>query len=203
MKKIPLFFAVVLLGTSFYATAQYGSKVFFTSAIGLIKAPGKLGKVFQPSIALNSGIELTGKKNWFVQGTLDFNTLKYNQQIKEDGSPYLFQNTGSSLIMLAINAGKNFCFGNNKWFASLYSGGGYLNIGEPRLLKYEENTFKQKVSRMGNIFGKAGTRLGYKTATKLLQTIYADVSWWQSPLKVQGSAVNGFSFFLGLRMKMK
>jgi hypothetical protein len=203
MKKIQLFFAAVLLGTSFNAAAQDSNKIFFTTAIGLIKAPGKLAKVFQPSIALNSGIELTGKKNWFVQGTLDFNTLKYNQQIKEDGSPYLFQNTGSSLIMLAINGGKNFHFGHSKWFASLYSGAGYLNIGEPRLLKFEENIFKQQVSRMGSVFGKVGTRLGYKTKIKFLQTIYFDGSWFSSPLKVQGSTVNGFSFFLGLRMGIK
>jgi hypothetical protein len=202
MKKIKLFFAMVLLGTSFNAVAQDSSKIFFTTAIGLIKAPGKLSKIFQPSIALNSGIEVTGKNNWFVQGTFDFNTLKYNQQIKEDGSPYLFQNTGSSLIMLAINGGKNFHFSNNKLFASIYAGAGYLNIGEPRLLKYNENTFKQQVSRMGNVFGKVGTRLGYKTKIKFLQTIYFDGSWWQSPLKVQGSAINGFSFFVGLRMGM-
>ena len=64
--------------------------------------------------------------------------------------------------MAAINGGKNFHFGHNKWFASVYTGGGYLNIGEPRLIDHTENTIKQEISRKGSVFGKLGTRLVIK-----------------------------------------
>jgi hypothetical protein len=129
--------------------------------------------------------------------------LKYNQRIKENGSPYLFQNTGSSLVMLALNGGKNLYFGNNKWLASFYTGGGYLNIGEPRLINQSENTIRQEISRKGGVFGKLGTRLGYKTKIKFLQTVYFDGAWWKSPLTVQGYGLSGVSLFLGARMSMK
>jgi hypothetical protein len=202
-KKSKLSFAVILLTIFIASNAQDSTRIFFTTGAGLIKSPGSLRQVFQPSIAFNSGIEMANKKNWFVQGTLDFNTLKYNQRIKEGGSPYLFQNTNSSLFMAALNGGKNFHFGHNNWFASLYTGGGYLNIGEPRLVDDTGNTIRQEISRKGAVFGKAGTRFGYKTKIKLLQTIYIDGSYWRSPLKVQGSILSGVSLFAGARMSMK
>lgn len=183
--------------------AQDGKRTFVTTGVGIIKSPGPVGKVIHPSIAFNSGIELAGKKNWYLQGTLDFNTLKYNQQVKEDGSPYLFQNTSSSLVMIAVNGGKNYPFKNKQWFASTYLGAGYLNIGEPRLVNVSENTIRQEISRKGSVFGKAGTRIAYKTTIKFLQTIYFDAAYWASPLTVQQSKLNGFSFFLGVRMSMK
>lgn len=203
MKKnraIKLFGLLLIIAHSL--TAQDSSKVYITTGAGIIKSPGSLSKVFHPSIAFNTGIELVYKKNWFILGTLDFNTLRYNQRIKEDVSPYLFQNTSSSLIMLALNGGKNFHFTQNKWFASAYAGGGYLNIGEPRLVNHAENTIRQEVSRMGSVFGKAGTRIGYKTKIKFLQTVYFDGAYWASPLQVQGSKLNGLSLFFGLRMNM-
>lgn len=204
MKKIivPVFISALLL-IGHVLMAQVTSKVFFTTGAGIIKSPGSLSSVLHPSIAFNSGIELVNKKDWFIQGTLDFNTLKYNQRIKEDGSPYLFQNTSSSLVMVALNGGKNFHFGHNKWFASVYTGGGYLNIGEPRLIDHLENTIRQEISRSGCVFGKAGTRIGYKTKIKFLQTIYFDGAYWASPLKVQGSQLKGLSLFVGARMSMK
>jgi hypothetical protein len=202
-KKSNLSFVVMVMIICTAANAQDSSRIFFTTGAGLIKSPGSLSHVLHPSIAFNSGIELTNRKNWFVQGTLDFNSLKYNQRIKEDGSPYLFQNTNSSLFMAAVNGGKNFHFGQHKWFASLYTGGGYLNIGEPRLVDDSENTIKQEVSRKASVFGKAGTRFGYKTKIKFLQTIYFDGSYWTSPLKVQGSRLSGVSLFVGARMSMK
>lgn len=204
MKKIiRLCFVVMVLSIGNNTHGQDSTRAFITTGAGLIKSPGSLSHVLHPSIAFNSGIELVNKKNWFIQGTLDFNTLKYNQRIKEDGSPYLFKNTSSSLFMAAINAGKNFHFGHNKWFASVYTGGGYLNIGEPRLIDQAENTIKQEISRKGSFFGKAGTRFGYKTKIKFLQTIYVDGSYWRSPLTVQGSKLSGVSLFLGARMSMK
>ncbi len=202
-KTFRLCLALVVLLNHKTTTAQDSSRIFFTTGAGLIKSPGSLSKVLHPSIAFNSGIEIVNKKNWFAQGALDFNTLKYNQRIKENGSPYLFQNTSSSLFMAALNGGTNFHFGHNKWFASAYTGGGYLNIGEPRLIEHTENTIKQEISRKGSVFGKFGTRIGYKTKIKFLQTIYFDGSYWRSPLNVQGAKLSGVSLFVGARMSTK
>ena len=203
MKRFAQFFLPAMCFFTFrQLTAQENSKVYVTTGAGIIKSPGSLHKVFKPSIAFNSGIELVNKTNWFLQGTLDFHTLKYNQQFKEDGSPYLFVNTTSSLVQIAVSGGKNFHFGDSKWFASLYSGGGYLNVGEPRLIDQSENTIKQEVSRKTSVFGKAGTRIGYQTKSKLLQTIYFDGAYWASPLTIQGSSLKGISLFLGARMAM-
>ena len=204
MKKIiRLAFAIVLLLVYTTGHTQDSSRIFFTTGAGLIKSPGSLSNVLHPSIAFNSGIEIVNKHSWFAQGTLDFNTLKYNQRIKENGSPYLFQNTSSSLFMIALNGGRNFHYGRGKWFSSLYTGGGYLNIGEPRLIQNTENTIKQTITRKAGVFGKLGTRLGYKTKIKFLQTIYFDGSYWKSPVTVQGSKLNGISLFVGARMSMK
>lgn len=203
MKKIIVAVVFILFVAFSEAMAQDSSRVFVTTGAGIIKSPGAVGKVFHPSIAFNSGLELVNKHNWYLHGTLDFNTLKYNQQVKEDGSPYLFQNTNSSLVMVAANAGKNYPFRNRKWFASAYLGIGYLNLGEPRLVNVHDNIIRQEVVRKGGIFGKAGTRIAYKTAISFLQTIYFDGSWWTSPLEAQGSKLNGFSLFLGARMSMK
>lgn len=197
------FLLITVTAAAHGVNAQDSTKIFVTTGAGIIKSPGALSHVLHPSIAFNSGLELVNKTGWFVQGTVDFNSLKYNQRIKENGSPYLFQNTTSSLVMLAINGGKNFYWNDRKWFASLYTGGGYLNIGEPRLLQDNETIIRQEVSRKGSAFGKAGTRIGFKTKLKLLQTIYFDGSYWRSPLTVQGAKLSGVSLFLGLRMSMK
>jgi hypothetical protein len=183
--------------------AQDSSRIFFTTGAGIIKSPGSLSKVFHPSIAFNSGIEAVNKKNWFLQATVDFNSLKYNQRIREDGSPYLFHNTNSSLVMIGLNGGKNFPFRSNKWFASAYTGGGYLNVGEPRLINITENKIRQEVSRRAGVFGKVGTRIAYRSSVKFLQTIYFDGAWWASPLTVQGSKFSGISLSIGARMSMK
>lgn len=197
-----LLIGVVLLGCK-SSNAQDSSKVFFTTGVGIIKSPGKPGKVFQPSIAFNSGIELVSKHKWYGQVTLDFNTLRYNQQLIEHGSPYLFKNANSSLFMIGINGGRVFQATDSKWFFSTYVGGGYLNLGQPRLQMDADNVIRQTVARESNIFGKTGTRIGYKTPIKFLQTIYFDASWFASPVKAQGFRLNGFSFFVGTRMSMK
>ena len=204
MKKVTrISFTAVFLFAAVAVIAQEKRKIYFTTGAGIIKSPGSLHKVFKPSIAFNSGIELVDKRNWFLQGSLDFHTLKYNQQFKEDGSPYLFVNTTSSLVQIAVTGGKNFQFDDNRWFASLYSGGGYLNVGEPRLIDQSENIISQKVTRKASVFGKAGTRIGYMTKSKLLQTIYFDAAYWASPITIQESTLKGISLFLGLRMAMK
>ncbi|MFT3678915.1 MAG: hypothetical protein QM791_01505 [Ferruginibacter sp.] len=179
---------------------QDSSKIFFTTGTGIIKSPGALHHIIHPSLAFNSGIEFVNRSNWYLQASADFNSLKYNQHIKEDGSPFLFKNTSSSLIMLAISAGKNFHWGHRKWLTAVYTGGGYLNIGEPRLISVSENIIRQEVSRKTSAFGKAGVRLGYRTKSKFLQTIYIDGAWWISPLKIQQARLSGVSIFAGLRM---
>ena len=203
MKQLIIFFLLITTITSSkFSAAQDSTRIFVTTGAGIIKSPGALSEVLHPSIAFNSGLEVVNKKGWFLQGNVDFNSLKYNQRYKDDGSPYLFKNTSSSLIMLSVNGGKNFYFGN-RWFSSAYIGGGYLNIGEPRLHQESEAIIRQEIKRMGSVFGKAGTRLAYKTKFKLLQTIYFDGSYWRSPLQVQGAKLSGVSLFLGLRMSMK
>ncbi|HAO46443.1 MAG TPA: autotransporter outer membrane beta-barrel domain-containing protein [Ferruginibacter sp.] len=183
------------------ACSAQQNKFLFTTGIGLIKSPGGLSKVLHPSVAFNSGLEYTGKTNWFAQLTLDFNSLKYDQRKLDNGSPYLFQRTSSSLIQGAISGGYNIYFGR-KWLISPYAGGGYLNIGEPRLVMKDDVVFRQEVTRQGGIFGKAGSRFGYKTKIKFLQTIYLDASWWQSPVEIQGARLQGLSLFVGTRMSM-
>ena len=96
MNKITrMLLPVISLLTFGEIKGQDNGKVFVTTGAGIIKSPGSLHKVFKPSIAFNSGLELVNKKNWFLQGSLDFYTLKYNQQFKEDESPYLSVNTPS------------------------------------------------------------------------------------------------------------
>lgn len=181
--------------------AQDSSKIFFTTGIGYLLPNVKLNRVLQSSVVLNSGIELTIKKNLFLQLTLDVNTLKYNQQIPDAESSHLLQNSNSPLVMLAANAGKNFILAN-RWFLSTYIGGGYINIGEPRATVSTGNIVKQSLVRNGNIFGRAGSKLKFNTNTKLLHVIYIDVNWWTSPIKVQNAPVSGFGFFIGTRMPM-
>lgn len=200
-KRTGSLIAIAFMSIATASKAQ-DSKFLFTTGIGLIKSPGALSKVIHPTVAFNSGLEYTGKSRWFAQVTLDFNSLKYDQQRLDENSPYLFQRTSSSLIMAALNGGRNFYFGHNKWFVSPYAGGGYLNIGEPRLVRKEDNVYRQEVNRKGGVFGKAGTRLGYKTRIKFLQTIYIDASWFESPVRIQGAGLQGASLFVGTRMSM-
>lgn len=189
--------AITLLNKSF---AQENSKLFLTTGVGIIKVRHSLNDVLKPTFAFNSGIETTSAGHWFLQGTIDFNSLKYDQKLKDNNSPYLFQNTNSSLLVLGINGGKDFII-NDRCFFSGYFGGGYLNIGEPRVT-LQNAIVTQQVTRERNIFGRAGTRIAYNSPIRFLQKIYLDANWWTSPVKVQGSQLNGFSFFLGTRMGM-
>jgi hypothetical protein len=198
MKKIILLTLVSIAVSNI--KAQDSSRLYFTTGIGVIKVKHSLRNVLKPSVAFNSGLELRNKHNWFIQGTVDFNTLKYDQKIKDDNSPYLFQNTNSSLLMLGLNAGKNFRV-SDKWFVSGYIGGGYLNIGEPRVM-LQNAVVKQDVIRNSNVFGRAGTRIAFRSPIKFLQTIYLDGDWWTSPVEVQNSKLNGFAFYIGTRMGM-
>jgi hypothetical protein len=182
------------------ASAQQQGKLYFTTAFGSINPQGKFGKSVKSTLAFNSGVELSLKNNWFTQAVFDFNALKYDQQVRDNNSPFLFQNTNSSLLLLGLNSGKNIPFKNQKWFISLYGGGGYLNVGEPRVtVDQVSNIAKQNVTRESNVFARGGSRLAYKTKSDFFQTIYFDVSYWASPSIVQQGRVNGFSFYLGTR----
>ena len=181
--------------------AQDSSKIFFTTGIGHLLPNTKLNKVLQSSVALNSGIELTTRRNVFLQVTLDVNTLKYNQQIPDAESSYLLRNSNSPLLLLGANAGKNIPL-TTRGFLSGYIGGGYINIGEPRAIVYPGNIVEQSLVRHGNIFGRAGAKLKFETKSKLLHIIYGDVNWWTSPIRIQNAPVNGFAFFVGTRMPM-
>jgi hypothetical protein len=185
---------------TYQASAQDSSKIFFTTAIGLIDAQGKFGNAFKSSIAFNSGIEITYKKDWYAQLVLDFNALKYDQQFRDAESPLLFQNTNSSLLLIGLNAGRNIQLKSPKWFTSVYAGGGYMNLGEPRVIvDAVTDVAKQESIRENNIFGRVGSRIGYRTKSKFFQTLYIDGSYFFSPAKIQGGKVNGISLFLGTR----
>jgi hypothetical protein len=191
---------LMALVISIAGSAQENGKIFFTTSFGLINAQGKFGNAFKSTLAFNSGVELAMKKNWFGQVVFDFNALQYDQQVKDENSPFLFQNTNSSLLLLGLNGGKNIPFKNPKWFISFYGGGGYLNVGEPRVtVDLISNIARQDVARESNIFGRVGSRLAYKTKSNFFQTLYLDASYWASPAKVQDGRVNGFSFYIGTR----
>ena len=191
---------LVALSVSSCITAQESGKLFFTTSFGLIAPQGKFSNAIKSTLAFNSGVEMSMKSNWYSQLVFDFNALKYDQQIRDANSSFLFQNTNSSLLLLGLNAGKSFPFKYKNWFTSLYGGGGYLNIGEPRItIDNISNIVKQDVARKSSVFGRGGARLAYKTKSSFFQTLYFDASYWASPAKIQGGNIKGFSFYLGTR----
>ena len=123
--------------------AQDSTKFYIFSGVGMINGQGEFGKSIKPSLGFNSGLELKLKDHLFCQFSIDFNSLKYNQQKLDANSPYLFQNTSSNVLMLGANLGYNFNKTTNKWLASIYLGSGFLNIGEPRIALNNANTIRQ------------------------------------------------------------
>jgi hypothetical protein len=78
---------------------------------------------------------------------------------------------------------------------------GYANIGEPRLIVDNSNgIIKQKVTRMQGVFERGGARVAFKTTSKLLQTLYIDVSYWTANVEIQQSKPKAFSFLIGTRV---
>lgn len=191
--------SVAFVLASYQIKAQDTSKLFLTTGVGVITGVGQFSKAISPSLAFNSGIELKLSNKWFAQVQIDFNSLKYDQQIKDNNSPYLFRGTNSSLLVIGINSGYNINLAS-KWFVSVYTGAGLVNVGEPRV-NFDNVTLiaTQSIIRKTGFFGRAGARLAYRTNSKLLQTVFADVSYWGSPLKVQGGNVKGLSVYLGTR----
>lgn len=193
-------FTIIAISIAFIGFSQEKGKIFFTTAVGLINAQGKFSNAYKSTVTFNSGVELSLKRDWFGQFVLDFNALKYDQQIRDNNSAFLFKNTNSSLLLFGLNFGKNIYLKNKKWFVSFYGGSGYLNIGEPRLkIDAISNIAEQEVVRKSSIFARTGTRIAFKTKSSFFQTIFLDGSYWVSPAYVQDGRVNGFSLYVGTR----
>ena len=203
MNKIKL---LVLISGIFICNSLFSqekSKIHLTTGIGIHNIQGKLKNTFKSTVAFTSGFEKAFHKNWYGQVDVNFNSLKYDQRAKDESSPYLFQNTTSSLFMLGANFGRDFRFGKSAFFSSLYAGSGYLNIGKPRVnLDEVNNIITQSTVRKGGILGKAGGRIGLNTKSTFLQTIYLDGSWLSSSIRTEGENFRSFSIFIGLRMSM-
>ena len=196
------FFLFALLFTTFRTEAQDTTRFYIVSGVGILNGQGIFGKSVQPSIGFNSGVGFKLKQNLSALVTIDFNSLKYSQQNIDTNSPFLFQNTSSSLLMIGVHAGNDFHIRHSKWSVFTYLGGGYLNIGEPRVQLENANTIVQNVVRQSNVFGRGGVRLGYKTSSAFFQTLYLDASYWASPAVVQGGHIKGVSLYLGTRIVM-
>jgi hypothetical protein len=52
---------------------------------------------------------------------------------------------------------------------------------------------------MNGLFTRGGLRLGYKTKSKVLQTLYVDVSYWTANVTVQDSKPQALSILVGTR----
>jgi hypothetical protein len=181
---------------------QDSTKFTIFSGVGMINGQGEFGKSIKPSLGFNSGIELKLKHQLFCQFSIDFNSLKYNQQKLDTHSPYLFRNTSSNVLMLGVNIGYNLNKPTDKWLASIYLGSGFLNISEPRITLNNSNTIVQATYNQANIFGRTGARIGYKTKSAFFQTLYTDFCYWASPATVQGGKVQGISLLIGTRVAM-
>jgi hypothetical protein len=201
--KIKLLVLISGLFISNNSFTQEKNKIHLTTGIGVHNIQGRLKNTFKSTVAFTSGFEKAFAKNWYAQADVNFNSLKYDQQARDESSPYLFQNTASSLFMLGANFGRDFRYGDSPFFTSLYAGSGYLNIGKPRVnLDEVNNIITQTTVRKGGILGKAGGRIGLNTKSSFLQTIYLDGSWLGSSVKTEGENFRSVSIFIGLRMSM-
>jgi hypothetical protein len=198
-KSILLVF-VFIAGFATISNAQDSSKFYFTTAVGIFAPVSSFSKAYENSLALNSGIEYQFSKHYFTQFVLDFNAVKYNQQVKDANSSYLFQHTNSSVFLAGFNLGRDISISKSgKFFASPYIGFGYANIGEPRLTLKNSGIIEQEVTRMTGIYSKQGARIGYRTSSKILQTLYVDVAYLSANIRVQDSRPKAFSFLAGTR----
>jgi hypothetical protein len=185
------------------SSGQKDNNLHLTTGVGINEVLGELGKTFRSTIAFNSGFERSFGKKWYGQLEINFNSLRYDQKVKDENSPYLFQNTNSSLFMIGFNWGRDFKFNNSPWFTSGYVGSGYINIGKPRVnLDEINNIVTQTVVRKSGIIGRAGGRVGIKTNSALLQTLYLDGSYLTSSLKADGSVFRSIAVFVGMKMVM-
>jgi hypothetical protein len=200
LRPVLLVTALISFGISY---AQEDNALHLTTGIGFNSIQGNLNKTFRSSVAFNSGFEKSFSNNWYGQVELNFNSLKYDQQVKDQNSPYLFQNTSSSFFQAGVNWGYNFHFRKTPVFTSVYTGTGFHSIGKPRIsLDEQTNIATQSIVRGNGIFGKAGVRSGVNTKSRILHTIYLDGSWLTSTVKTEGSRFKNIAVFIGMRMAM-
>lgn len=202
IKKI---FLILLLSAMYsFCVAQDSSKIFFSSSIGMFFPESDFAKSYKNSLALNSGIEYKLNKFYFAQFVLDFNAIKYNQQVKDANSDYLFQKTNSSVLLVGINLGRNIYFNKKaSVYLSPYLGIGYANIGKPRLkLDTTNKIIEQNVVRMQGLFTRQGIRFSIKTKFKFLQTLYIDGSYWSSKINIQNSNPRAIAVIVGTKMSL-
>ncbi len=203
-KTTLLLIAITASTLSIVARAQNTNNTEITTGIGFMNVYGELGEVLKPALSFNSGLVLNLKKNWFMEGKITFNTLIYDQKYRDNASKYLFTNTNSSMLQLGIIGGKDFPILKQNLLIGLYTGLGYLNIGEPRLtVDVINSTVRQEAMRNGNIYGSLGSRVTLITKSPFLRTIFIDGSYFASPQRIQQNKLNGFSLFLGTRFMMK
>ncbi len=200
MHKRTLLIVAFLSGFATVSSAQDSSHFYFTTAVGIFAPVSSFSNAYENSLALNSGIEYQFSKHYFAQFVLDFNAVKYNQQVRDERSAYLFQHTNSLVFLAGFNLGRNISIGkNSRFFASPYVGFGYANIGEPRLTLTSAGIIQQQVTRMTGIYAKQGARVGFRTKSKFLQTLYIDVAYLSANIHVQDSRPKAFSFLVGTR----
>jgi hypothetical protein len=202
IKKILLILLFASMNS--FCNAQDSSKIFFSSSIGMFFPISDFSKSYKNSLALNSGIEYKLNKFYFAQFVLDFNAIKYNQQIRDVNSDYLFQKTNSSVLLAGINLGGNIYLNKKAAiYLSPYLGVGYANIGEPRLkLDITNKIIEQTVIRMQGLFTRQGIRFSIKTKLKALQTLYIDGSYWSSKINVQNSNPKALAVIVGTKMSL-
>jgi hypothetical protein len=185
------------------AHAQHDHKLHLTTGIGFNNIQGKLKNTFRSAVAFNSGFERSFGKHWYGQLEVNFNNLKYDQQVRDDNSAFLFQNTSSSFFQIGANWGCDAHLGKSPWFVSAYGGTGFLSLGKPRInIDEVTNIATQKIIRGNGIFGKVGGRLGLNTKSPTFHTLYIDGSWMTSSVRPEGSGFRNVAVFAGMRMAM-
>ncbi len=197
-------FIYIFWSISLLANAQDSSKIFFLTSIGMVFPKVDFAKSYKNSLALNSGVEYKFNKFYFAQFAFDFNSIKYNQQIRDVNSDYLFQETNSSVLLAGINFGRNIYLNKKASFSiSPYLGTGYANIGEPRLMvDTVSKIIKENVVRVKGLFTRQGIRVSIKTKFKAIQILYFDASYWYSKINVQNSNPNGITISVGTKMSL-
>jgi hypothetical protein len=201
MNKSRFIFFILAMALSVSSNAQDSSKLYFTTAAGLFSPVSSFSNAYRNSLALNSGIEYRFSPHYFTQFVLDFNAVKYDQQIRDASSAYLFQQTNSSVFFAGLNVGRNIPINRSgRLFISPYLGVGYANIGEPRLtVKNNTGIIEQEVTRMKGVFAREGLRIAYRTKSKVLQTLYFDASYLSANVNVQNSKPKSLSLLVGTR----
>lgn len=182
--------------------AQDSTKIFIVSSAGIIIPTGGFENAYKKSLALNSGLEYRLKKGFFLLGKFDFNAVKYNQQIIDNNSKFLFQNTSSTILQIGLNIGKEISLSSTKiWRLSPYLGIGYINIGEPRLdVDNSKNIITLKTARMQNIFGRVGVRFMKSSKAPKKPSLFCDFSYWNSPIEIQKHKAMALNLQFGTRI---